>query len=98
MGFSDRVYRLTKKIPEGRVSTYKMMAEKLGCRAYQAVGNALNKNPYSPEVPCHRVVNSDGGIGGFANGYKNKLKMLGKEGVKIKDGKIMDFEKVLFIL
>lgn len=94
--FSEKVYDLTKKIPNGRVSSYKIIAEKLNCKAYRAVGNALNKNPYAPVVPCHRVIQSSGFIGGFASGTKNKIKMLEKEGIKIKDNKIVDFERVLF--
>ncbi len=96
MKFNDKVYELTKKIPEGRVSTYKEIAEKLGVKAYRAVGNALNKNLHAPIVPCHRVVSSNGGIGGFASGPENKIKMLAKEGVKVKDNKIVEFEKKLF--
>ena len=96
MKFNDKVYELTKKIPEGRVSTYKEIAEKLGVKAYRAVGNALNKNPHAPVVPCHRVVSSNAGIGGFASGINNKIKILAKEGVKVKDNKIVDFEKKLF--
>jgi methylated-DNA-[protein]-cysteine S-methyltransferase len=96
MTFNQRVWQICKKIPKGRVSTYKIIAKKLGRRAYRAVGNALNRNPYSPIVPCHRVVNSDGRIGGFAKGTKAKIKMLEKEGIRIKKGKIENFEKVLF--
>lgn len=96
MTFAEDVYKLTARIPAGRVSTYKEIAEKLGVKAYRAVGNALNKNPYSPHVACHRVVNSNGEIGGFATGSENKIKMLAKEGVKVKDNKIVDFEKKLF--
>ncbi|MEK6974594.1 MAG: MGMT family protein [Nanoarchaeota archaeon] len=94
--FSEKVYGLAKKIPNGKVSSYKEIAHALNCRAYRAVGNALNKNPYAPIVPCHRVVKSSGHIGGFAAGTKNKIKMLEREGIKIKDNKIVDFEKVLF--
>ena len=96
MKFNDKVYELTKKIPEGRVSTYKEIAQKLGVKAYRAVGNALNKNPHAPIVPCHRIVNSDGKLGGFASGCENKIKMLAKEGVKVKDDMIVEFEKKLF--
>jgi methylated-DNA-[protein]-cysteine S-methyltransferase len=95
MKFSEKVYKLTKKIPEGRVSTYKTIAKKLKCRAYRAVGNALNKNPHRT-VPCHRVVKNSGFVGGFASGTKNKVKILKSEGVKIKNNKILNFEKVLF--
>lgn len=96
MRFADKVYELTKKIPKGKVSTYKDIAESLGCKAYRAVGNALNKNPYAQIVPCHRIVKESGEVGGFASGTKNKIKLLKKEGIKIKNNKIIDFEKVLF--
>lgn len=95
MTFNQRVYNLCKQIPKGKVSTYKLIANKLKTKAYRAVGTALNKNPYAPVVPCHRVVNSDGRVGGFAHGTNKKIEMLKKEGIKIKNGKIVDFRKVL---
>jgi len=72
MNFNQRVWNLCKRIPKGKVTTYKLISEKLGTKAYRAVGNALRKNPYAPEVPCHRVVNSDGSVGG----YKGKLEII----------------------
>ncbi len=90
--FSQKCYELLKKVPKGKVTTYKILAEKLGTKAYRAVGNAMNKNPYAPKVPCHRVVNSDGKVGKFASGTKKKIQMLKKEGVEIKNGKIVNFE------
>ena len=69
---------------KGKVTTYKILANKLRTKAYRAVGNAMNKNPYAPFVPGHRVVNSNGKIGGFAFGIKKKIFMLKKEGIKIK--------------
>ena len=97
--FEEKVYSAAQKIPKGRVATYKSIAKAIGRpRAVRAVGNALNKNPFGydqkacPEprrrVPCHRVVKSDGSIGGFASGSKNKIKMLQKEGILIKSGKV----------
>jgi methylated-DNA-[protein]-cysteine S-methyltransferase len=94
--FSERVWELTKRVPRGSVTTYKLIAERLGTKAYRAVGNALNKNPYSPVVPCHRVVNSDGSVGGFAHGSSEKIVMLEKESVAVKNGRVVDFEKKLF--
>jgi len=88
MVFADKVYELTKKVPKGKVTTYKIIAEKLGTKAYRAVGNALNKNPYAPKVPCHRVIKSNGKIGGFAQGTKKKTNMLRKEGIEIKNDKV----------
>jgi len=96
MKFADKVYEFTKKIPRGKVTTYKKIAKALNCKAYRAVGTALNKNPYAPIVPCHRVVKSSGEIGGFASGTRNKIKLLKKEGIKIKDNKIVDFKNVFF--
>jgi len=93
MRFDEKVYQLTNKIPRGKVTTYKIIAKKLGTKAYRAVGNALNKNPYKT-VPCHRVVRSDGKIGGFARGSKEKIRLLRKEGVKIENDKI-DLKKYL---
>lgn len=101
--FYGKVYKLCKKVPEGKVATYKALAEKLGSKAYRAVGTAMNKNPYGilsckgkDMVPCHRVINSNGFVGQFAHGSKTKIKLLRKEGIKIKNNKIKDFDKVLY--
>lgn len=93
--FQNKVYKLCKKIPKGKVSTYRELAKKLNSKAYRAVGTALNKNPYAPKVPCHRVINSDGKLGGFAKGIKKKINLLKKEGVEIKNKKI-NLKKYLF--
>lgn len=86
--FQQKVYDVVKKIPRGRFLTYKQVAEKIGAPfAARAVGNALNKNRNS-KVPCHRVVRSDGRVGGYAYGVKKKIEILRKEGIKIKDEKI----------
>ncbi|MBI2671657.1 MGMT family protein [Candidatus Woesearchaeota archaeon] len=95
MGFNEKVYDLLKKIPERKLSTYKILAEKLNTKAYRAVGNALNKNPNAPYVPCHRIINSNGFIGGYAKGIKKKIDLLKKEGIEIKNNKI-DLKKYLF--
>lgn len=96
--FSERCYSLLRKVPKGKVTTYKEIARALHSKAYRAVGNAMNRNPYNSKiVPCHRVVNSDGSVGGFASGQKNKIKMLRAEGVEIKNNKI-DLKKYLFKL
>ena len=88
MKFSERVYKVTKKVPKGKVTTYKDIAHALQCKAYRAVGSALNKNPYAPVVPCHRVVNNNGKLGGFASGLRKKVKMLKQEGIVIENNKI----------
>ncbi len=94
--FNQKIYFLLKQIPKGKVTTYKILAEKLGTKAYRAVGNAMNKNPYAPIVPCHRVVDSKGHLHGYAHGLKKKAELLRKEGIKIKNNKVVDFEKMLF--
>lgn len=86
--FNERCYDLLVQVPSGKVTTYKHLAEALGTKAYRAVGNAMNKNPRAPIVPCHRVIKSDGSIGGFAFGQKKKISMLTTEGVIIHQGKI----------
>ncbi len=95
MGFSRKVYDLCRKIPKGKVTTYKIIAEKLGTMAYRAVGNALHRNPYAPKVPCHRVVGRDGRLVGFAQGIRKKKQMLEAEGVRIKGGRVADMDRVL---
>ena len=78
--FQKRVYNTVKEIPKGEVLSYKEIAQLIGSPlAYRAVGNALNKNPFK-EVPCHRVIRSDGRFGGFTRGTKEKIKILRKEG------------------
>jgi len=100
LSFDRKVWKFMKKIPKGRVSTYKIIANKIGTNAYRAVGNACRRNPNPPTIPCHRVVRSDGGVGGFAGEtsgeqIKKKVMLLKKEGIKVKNGKIIDFEEVL---
>jgi methylated-DNA-[protein]-cysteine S-methyltransferase len=88
MSFNQKVWALTARIPRGKVVTYGDIARKLNTTAYRAVGNALNKNPYAPAVPCHRVVGSDGSLTGFAGGLEKKRKLLIAEGVTIINGKV----------
>ncbi|MBI5124491.1 MAG: MGMT family protein [Candidatus Omnitrophica bacterium] len=80
--FEKKVYDAVSKIPKGEVRSYRWVAERIGRpKAYRAVGNALNKNPYIGIVPCHRVIRSDGSIGGFAKGVKQKRMLLKSEEV-----------------
>jgi methylated-DNA-[protein]-cysteine S-methyltransferase len=95
--FERKVLNATKKIPKGKVTTYSIIAKAIEKpKAIRAVGNALNKNPYTPIIPCHRVVKSDGSIGDYAKGVRKKVKMLRDEGVREKKGRIVNFKKVLF--
>jgi methylated-DNA-[protein]-cysteine S-methyltransferase len=91
--FEKRVWTLLCQIPPGCVSTYGLMAAHLGSSP-RAVGNALRRNPFAPQVPCHRVVATGGALGGFKghpskNGegvtISEKVILLRKEGVKIDD-------------
>jgi methylated-DNA-[protein]-cysteine S-methyltransferase len=101
MNFDERVWKLMERIPRGNVTTYGQIARKLNTKAYRAVGNACRKNPYALRVPCHRVVRSDGTIGGFGGKtsgktVEEKTLLLREENVEVRNGRVVDFEKVLF--
>lgn len=92
--FSEKVFSIVKKIPRGKVLTYKEVARMAGKKkAWRAVGNILNINPRPIIVPCHRVVCSGGKIGGYKDGVWKKTSLLQKEGVLIKKGRIVLFGK-----
>ncbi len=87
--FQKKVYEVVKKISRGEVLSYREVAYKSGSpRAARAVGSALNGN-FNKNVPCHRVIKSDGSVGGFRSGTKKKIEILKKEGVKIRNGKVV---------
>jgi len=101
MGFDEEVWAIIERIPNGRVTTYKIIAEKLGTRAYRAVGNACRRNPHAPKIPCHRVINSDGRVGGYMGKtsgaqVEKKIRLLRGEGIEIKGDRVVNLEKVLF--
>lgn len=78
--FSKKVFQIVSKIPKGTTLTYKQVAEKAGRpKAYRAVGNILNKN-HNLEIPCHRVIRSDGQTGGYNRGADKKKRILKLEG------------------
>ena len=82
--FQKRVWRALCNIPRGKVVTYKELAKKIGKpEAVRAVANAVGSNPFAPDVPCHRVVRSDGKLGGYSakGGIATKKRLLKKEGV-----------------
>ena len=80
MSFSEKVYAVVKKIPKGRVLTYKEVAKRAGKPlASRAVGNILNKN-HDPKIPCHGVIRSDGKLGGYNGGARKKQEILVAEG------------------
>ena len=84
--FQLKVWNFLKKIPRGKVKTYSEVAKSIGKPlAVRAVANAIGKNPYAPKIPCHRVIRSDGGLGGYSGrgGIKTKLRLLRSEKVDI---------------
>jgi len=87
--FCNKVFEVVKKIPKGKILTYKIVAEQTGRpKAWRAVGNILNKNR-NPKIPCHRVIRSDGKIAGFNRGVKKKIELLKKEGIIIKNRRVV---------
>ena len=75
--FYSKIYRVVKKIPKGKVLTYKQVAKLAGSpKAYRAVGSAMRLNPDLKNIPCHRVVRSDGKLGGYAYGVELKRLLL----------------------
>ena len=97
MTLSTKVYKKLLQVPRGKITTYGELAKAVGLKNGQrAVGTMMKKNPFPVIVPCHRVVKSDGKIGRYVYGERVKSQMLAKEGIKIKDGKIIDFDKEKF--
>jgi O-6-methylguanine DNA methyltransferase len=93
--FDFRCYEALKKVPGGKVVTYKEIAKKLGSGGYRAVGNAMNKNKDLKNIHCYRVVRSDGGVGGYAKGVKKKIELLKRDGIVVINGRI-DLKKFGF--
>ncbi len=84
--FQIKVWKYLSTIPKGSIRTYKQVAVAIKCpKAARAVANACAKNPYAPKIPCHRVIRSDGGLGGYSGkgGIRQKLKLLRSEKVLI---------------
>ena len=95
--FQSECYIALEKVPPGKVISYAGLAEMIGRpKAHRAVGSAMNKNPFAPKVPCHRVVKSNGEIGGFADDINVKIKRLHKEGVEVLNNKVVNFKSILF--
>ncbi|MCJ7816703.1 MAG: MGMT family protein [Candidatus Aenigmarchaeota archaeon] len=89
MSFSEMVLETTKKIPKGKVTTYLEIARAIGNpESSRAVGNALNRNTKPDIIPCYRVIRSDGSVGGYASGTKEKTRRLEKDGIEIRKGKV----------
>ena len=98
MNFQERCYEVISKVPPGKVTTYRDVAIALDSKAWRAVGTAMAKNQRLIEIPCHRVVKSDGAIGEYALGADKKIALLRKEGVAIKDGRVVNLSDVRFTL
>ncbi len=84
--FQLKVWKYLETIPKGTVKTYKQVAIAIRKpKSARAVANACGKNPYAPKIPCHRVIRSDGGLGGYSGrgGIKTKLRLLRSEKVDI---------------
>ena len=97
MNMDKKIYKKLLEVPEGKVTTYGELAKAVGfTNGQRAVGKFMNKNPFPVIIPCHRVVKSDRKVGGYAYGEKIKTNMLKNEGIKIKGGKILDWEKTVF--
>ncbi|MDP2973972.1 MAG: MGMT family protein [Candidatus Diapherotrites archaeon] len=95
--FDSAIWNLLRRIPKGKVTTYERIAIALGKpNAARAVGNACNRNPFALKVPCHRVVCSNAGIGGYSKGAKRKIALLKSEGIRIKNNKVLLFSERLF--
>jgi len=91
LNLEHKVYKKLLEVPKGKVTTYSELAKAVGLKNGQRViGRIMNKNPYPVLIPCHRVILSNGKVGEYAWGQRVKTKMLTKEGIKIKKGKILD--------
>lgn len=97
MSTAERVYRKLMEVPKGRVTTYAELARAAGIEGGQrAVGTMMKNNPYPGIVPCHRVVRSSGEVGGYAYGSHIKEGMLGAEGVRIRNGRVRDWDSTVY--
>ncbi len=97
MSLDKKIYKKLLEVPKGKITTYGELAKAVGLKNGQrAVGKIMNKNPYPVIIPCHRVIKSDGKIGGYAYGEEIKSNMLSREGIVIKNGKILDLENTIY--
>ena len=97
MSLDKKIYKKLLEVPKGKITTYGELAKAVGLKNGQrAVGKIMNKNPYPVIIPCHRVIKSDGKIGGYAYGEEIKSNMLAREGITIKNGKILDLENTIY--
>lgn len=71
--FQRKVYLALLSVAPGTTITYKQLGERIGCRSPQAIGQALKRNPFAPDVPCHRVISTNGSIGGYFGQRKGAM-------------------------
>jgi methylated-DNA-[protein]-cysteine S-methyltransferase len=97
--FREAVLNRVKQIPKGKVTTYGEIARAItgSVGAARAVGQAVARNPFPITIPCHRVVRSSGDLGGYSLGLDKKIVLLRAEGIEIIEGKVLNFERVLFL-
>ena len=93
MNATHQMQQLLLKIPKGKVTTYKALAQAMGTKGYRYMGQLLNKNPDPEKYPCYKVVKSDGSLGGFALGCDDKVRRLKEDGIEVEQGKIKDFKQ-----
>jgi methylated-DNA-[protein]-cysteine S-methyltransferase len=91
--FQHSVYTALLQVPKGRVTTYQALARTLGCGSCRAVGQALRRNPFAPDVPCHRVIGSDLAIGGFM-GKTGSAARLRKKQLLAAEGVLFDGDRL----
>ena len=97
MKLEEKIYQKLLQVPFGYVTTYGELAKAINLKNGQrVVGQIMKKNPFPVIIPCHRVVKSDGTVGGYAYGVEIKKHMLSNEGLDFINNRISDFKKNLF--
>ena len=97
MRIEERIYKKLLQVPYGKITTYGELSRSVGLKNGQrVVGQIMKKNPFPVIIPCHRVVKSNGDIGGYAFGINVKKTMLSKEGICIKKDMIENFKNIYF--
>ncbi len=91
MNFNEKCYELLRKVPGGKVTTYKALAKAINTKAYRAVGNAMRNNKHPEKIPCYKVVKSNGEVGGYMGNYKNinqKINKLKADRIVIENNRV----------
>ena len=97
MSIEEKIYEKLIQVPPGKITTYGELARSVGLQNGQRlIGQIMKKNPFPVIIPCHRVVKSNGIVGGYVFGVDVKKNMLTEEGIRIKKDKIQNFEKTFF--